>query len=68
MPEQHVSAQPIAFLNARLVDPASGYDGPGALTTSGGKIVEEASAAMAPPPSRRISARLTVRAQCCRRA
>ena len=37
MPEQHrTSAQPIAFLNARLVDPASGYDGPGALTTSGG--------------------------------
>ena len=40
MPEHPVSAQPIAFLNARLVDPASGFDGPGSLMTSGGKIVE----------------------------
>ena len=32
--------RPIAFLNARLVDPASGYDGPGALMTSQGLIAE----------------------------
>ena len=30
----------IAFANARLVDPASGYDGPGALIASGGRIAE----------------------------
>jgi dihydroorotase len=35
-----MSGQPIAFINARLVDPASGYDGPGALMASGGRIVE----------------------------
>ena len=33
-------ARPIAFINARLVDPASGYDGPGALISSGGRIAE----------------------------
>src|SRR5271169_3995911 len=38
MPEHHVSGRPIAFLNARLVDPASGYDGPGALLASQGRI------------------------------
>ena len=36
-----MSRQPsIAFTNARLVDPASGYDGPGALLVSDGVIAE----------------------------
>jgi dihydroorotase len=30
----------VAFVNARLVDPESGYDGPGSLVASGGKIAE----------------------------
>ena len=29
-----MTARPIAFVNARLVDPESGYDGPGALIPS----------------------------------
>jgi len=32
--------RPTAFLNARLVDPESGYDGPGALLVEGGLIAE----------------------------
>jgi dihydroorotase len=32
--------RPIAFVNARLVDPASGYDGPGALIAENGVIAE----------------------------
>lgn len=32
--------RPLAFVNARLIDPASGYDGPGALLTKGGLIAE----------------------------
>ncbi len=32
--------RPIAFVNARLVDPASGYDGPGALVVRDGLIAE----------------------------
>ncbi len=35
-------ARPIAFLGARLVDPASGYDGPGSLISAGGAIAEVA--------------------------
>jgi len=35
-----MTAPPIAFINARLVDPASHYDGPGALITSQGLIAE----------------------------
>jgi len=35
-------AQPIAFLNARLVDPDSGYDGPGALVVTEGVIADVA--------------------------
>jgi dihydroorotase len=31
---------PLFFTNARLIDPASGYDGPGALKVSGGVIDE----------------------------
>lgn len=36
------TASPIAFINARLVDPASGYDGPGALLTAEGRIADVA--------------------------
>jgi dihydroorotase len=32
--------RPIAFLNARLIDPETGYDGPGALISEHGKIAE----------------------------
>jgi dihydroorotase len=35
-----MSPQPIAIINARLVDPASGYDGPGGLLVEGGRITE----------------------------
>jgi dihydroorotase len=35
-----MTARPIAFVNARLVDPESGYDGPGALIADGGLIGE----------------------------
>ena len=33
-----VAQSPIAYVNARLLDPASGRDGPGSLVTEGGKI------------------------------
>lgn len=33
-------SQPIAFLDARLVDPESGYDGPGALVVTDGVIAD----------------------------
>ena len=33
-----MSPRPLAFFNARLVDPASRYDGPGALVVSNGRI------------------------------
>ena len=32
--------RPVAFVNARLVDPETGYDGPGALISEHGKIAE----------------------------
>ncbi len=35
-----MSAQPTAFINARIVDPASGWDGPGALLVRDGKIAD----------------------------
>ena len=35
-----MTGRPIAFVNARLVDPASGYDGPGALIAENGLIAE----------------------------
>jgi len=35
-----MSARPIAFTDVRLVDPASGYDGPGALLVRDGLIAE----------------------------
>ena len=34
------AAQPIAIINARLLDPASDYDGPGAVLIENGRIVE----------------------------
>ncbi|HEX3917064.1 MAG TPA: dihydroorotase [Caulobacteraceae bacterium] len=33
-------SRPTAFINARLVDPATAYDGPGALITRDGRIAE----------------------------
>ena len=33
-------SRPTAYLNARLVDPASGYDGPGAVMIAGGVIAD----------------------------
>jgi dihydroorotase len=35
-----MSSRPTAFTNVRLVDPASGYDGPGALIVTEGVIVD----------------------------
>ena len=35
-----MSAAPIAYLNARLIDPASGLDAPGALLSKGGTIAD----------------------------
>ena len=35
-----MTTRPTAFINARLVDPASGWDGPGALLVKNGKIAE----------------------------
>jgi dihydroorotase len=37
-------SRPLAFLNARLVDPASGYDGPGAVIVTEGVIADVARA------------------------
>ncbi len=35
-----MTLRPTAFVNVRLVDPASGYDGPGALLVADGRITE----------------------------
>lgn len=35
-------SRPVAFINARLVDPASGYDGPGAVIVTEGVIADVA--------------------------
>ncbi|MCW5761089.1 MAG: dihydroorotase, partial [Phenylobacterium sp.] len=35
-------SRPLAFVNARLVDPASGYDGPGAVVVTEGVIADVA--------------------------
>jgi dihydroorotase len=35
-------SRPLAFTNVRLVDPASGYDGPGAVMVAGGMIADVA--------------------------
>ena len=37
-----MTQRPTAFVNARLVDPASGWDGPGALLVQDGKIADVA--------------------------
>ena len=37
-------SRPVAYLNARLVDPASGYDGPGAVIVTEGVIADMAHA------------------------
>lgn len=37
-----MTARPVAFTNVRLVDPASGWDGPGALLVRDGRIAEVA--------------------------
>jgi dihydroorotase len=37
-----IPSQPIAFTNVRLVDPASGYDGPGAVVVRDGLIADVA--------------------------
>ena len=37
-----MTQRPTAFVNARLVDPASGWDGPGALLIRDGKIADVA--------------------------
>ncbi|HUF87068.1 MAG TPA: dihydroorotase [Thermohalobaculum sp.] len=42
-------AAPVHFVNARLIDPATGYDGPGALRVAGGAI-EEVHRGAAPSP------------------
>ncbi len=52
-----MAARPIAFVNARLVDPESGYDGPGALIAEDGVIAavrREADFADLSPDIRRI--------------
>jgi predicted amidohydrolase len=41
-----MSARPTAFTNARLVDPASGYDGPGAVIVTEGVIADVAQGAI----------------------
>ena len=47
------AAQPIAIINARLLDPASDYDGPGAVLIENGRIVEDGDPArLAAAPSR----------------
>ncbi len=40
MTSSHPIGRPIAFTNVQLVDPASGYDGPGTLIVSDGVIAE----------------------------
>src|SRR3546814_18080826 len=40
-----MSARPTAFTNVRLVDPASGYDGPGAVVVAHGVIADVAQGA-----------------------
>ncbi|HEX5263552.1 MAG TPA: dihydroorotase, partial [Phenylobacterium sp.] len=40
MTAQHPHGGPIAFANVRLVDPASGYDGPGGVIVTEGVIAD----------------------------
>ena len=37
-----MSRPPLAFVGARLVDPESGYDGPGRLVVADGRIARSA--------------------------
>jgi dihydroorotase len=43
--------RPIALINARLVDPGTGYDGPGAVRVAGGLIEDVVRGASPPTPS-----------------
>jgi dihydroorotase len=49
-------SRPVAYLNARLVDPASGYDGPGAVVVTEGVVADIAHA----PDFGRLSADIEV--------
>lgn len=51
-----MSSPPIAIVGARLVDPASGYDGPGSLLVADGTIarVERSGRLPGPPPEARV--------------
>ena len=49
-------SRPVAYLNARLVDPASGYDGPGAVIVTEGVVADIAHA----PDFGRLSADIEV--------
>ena len=51
-----LTTQPCAFINARLIDPESGYDGPGALVVSNGLITQVVHSAQfdGPSPDMRI--------------
>ena len=46
-----MSRRPLAFVNARLVDPESGYDGPGALVVTEGVIADVRRAPLLEAPS-----------------
>ncbi|MBN9318279.1 MAG: dihydroorotase, partial [Caulobacterales bacterium] len=46
--------QPLAFINARLVDPDSGYDGPGAVLVREGLIAEVAKGGSLGPLSKDV--------------
>lgn len=43
-----MNEQPLAFVGARIVDPASGYDGPGCVLVADGKIARVSHEAAAP--------------------
>ena len=45
------AVRPVAFVNARLVDPESGYDGPGAVVVRDGLIADDFRAARIEAPS-----------------
>ena len=51
-----MSPQPLAITGARLVDPASGYDGPGSLLVEGGRIarIERSGQATGAPEEARL--------------
>lgn len=47
-----MAVRPIAFINARLVDPATGYDGPGGLIVKNGVIADIAKGKTGPKTSK----------------